>query len=287
MIRIFALSALALLAFAGNSLLCRAALAHARIDPASFTTVRLVSGAVTLGFWVWFRHGAVRGSWLSALALFVYAAGFSMAYVELSTAVGALLLFGAVQATMMAEGVWRGERIGRYQMVGIALACAGLVVLLMPGLSAPSWRGAWLMLLAGAAWGVYSLRGKSAQDPLQMTAGNFVRAVPFAMALSITQLDHMNLSRMGIVYAVVSGAMASGLGYALWYAVLPSLKSTTAATVQLAVPAVAAFGGVVLLGEQLSGRLLWACAAILGGIALVVFTGLRAPQTPSSQADGS
>lgn len=269
------LTALALVAFAGNSLLCRAALAHTRIDAASFTTVRLLSGAVVLCFLAWLRGGARagRGNWLSALALFAYAAGFSFSYLHLTAAVGALLLFGAVQITMIGHGVWSGERMRSLQVVGLVLACGGLVGLLLPGLSEPPLPGALLMLGAGVAWGVYSLRGKRGGDPLKITAGNFVRAVPMALLLNLVLFVHATPDPAGIGYAFLSGGLTSGVGYAIWYAALPSLKSTTAATVQLSVPILAAAGGVFFLGEPLTVRLLIASVAIIGGIALVVLVG--------------
>jgi drug/metabolite transporter (DMT)-like permease len=273
-LRVVTCTVLALVAFAGNSLLCRAALAHTRIDAASFTTVRLLSGAVVLCCLVWLRPGARagRGNWLSALALFAYAAGFSFSYLHLTAAAGALLLFGAVQTTMIGHGIWSGERLRVLQIVGLILACGGLVGLLLPGLSAPPLAGALLMLGAGIAWGVYSLRGKGGGDSLKVTAGNFTRALPMALALSVALWPRTSLDPAGAGYAFLSGALASGVGYAIWYTALPSLTSTTAATVQLSVPILAAAGGVFFLGEPLTLRLLVASVAIIGGIALVVLT---------------
>lgn len=270
--RIIALTSLAMIAFAGNSLICRAALNHTRIDAASFTTVRLISGALMLGLIVSMRRGTPAGSgnWLSAFALFVYAAGFSFAYVSLPAATGALLLFGAVQVTMIGYGVWTGERLVKRQLVGLMLALAGVVVLLLPGLAAPPLSGSVLMLGAGVAWGVYSLRGKGAGDPTSVTAGNFLRAVPIAAALSAVMLNGISADTAGFWYAVSSGALASGIGYAIWYTALPALKATHAATVQLSVPVIAALGGILFLGEPITPRLLLASAAILGGIALVI-----------------
>ena len=270
--RILALTAVAMLAFAGNSLLCRVALKQTGIDPASFTTIRLLAGALTLWLVVQARRGtaAGRGNWLSALALLAYAAGFSFAYVSLPAATGALLLFGAVQATMIGHGIRAGERLGRMQLLGLALACGGLVGLLLPGLSAPPLAGSVFMLGAGIAWGIYSLRGKGAGDPTRVTAGNFLRAVPIAAALSLIMLRGAHPDPAGIGYAVLSGALASGIGYAVWYTVLPALKATHASTVQLSVPVIAAVGGVAFLGEALTLRLFLASVAILGGIALVI-----------------
>jgi drug/metabolite transporter (DMT)-like permease len=266
------LTMLALTCFAGNSLLCRAALAHTHIDAASFTTVRLVSGAVVLPCLVSFRRDTRvgRGNWPSALALFAYAAGFSFSYLHLTAAAGALLLFGAVQTTMIAWARRSGERLRSLQIVGLVLACGGLVGLLLPGLSAPPLTSALLMLGAGVAWGIYSLRGKSAGDPLQVTAGNFIRAAVIALVPSVLLWNKASLDLAGVFYACLSGALASGVGYAIWYTALPHLKSTTAATVQLSVPVIAALGGVLFLGEALTFRLLAAAVAIIGGIALVV-----------------
>jgi drug/metabolite transporter (DMT)-like permease len=208
--------------------------------------------------------------------LFAYAAGFSFAYLSLTTATGALLLFGAVQATMICYGLWRGERFGAWQLAGLALAVGGLVGLLLPGLSAPPLAGAALMLMAGAAWGVYSIRGKGAGDATRVTAGNFLRAVPFAIVLcvlSLLPLAEARLDAAGVGYALTSGAITSGLGYAIWYTVLPHLKATSAATVQLSVPVIAALGGIVFLNEALTLRFVLASIAVLGGIALVI----RAP----------
>jgi drug/metabolite transporter (DMT)-like permease len=282
--RLFALTVLAMLAFAGNSLLCRAALDHTRIDAASFTTIRLLSGALALWIIVRLRMPAVAGAgnWRSAFALFAYAAGFSFAYVNLPAATGALLLFGAVQATMIGYGLWRGERLTLLQWLGLLLALLGLVVLLLPGLSTPPLHSAGLMLCAGAAWGAYSLRGKGAGDPTRVTAGNFLRAIPFSIVLSVLMSSTASIDTAGVGYAVASGALTSGLGYAIWYTALPALKATQAATVQLSVPLIAALGAVLLLGETMTLRLLLASVAIIGGIALVI---ARRPSRTSSGLD--
>ena len=270
--RIVVLTLLAMAAFAGNSLLCRMALKQTQIDPASFTAIRLVSGAATLWLVVGLRRGLPqgRGNWPSALALFVYAAGFSFAYLSLTAATGALLLFGAVQATMIGHGIWSGERLHRLQLAGLALALAGLVGLLLPGLAAPPMGAAALMLSAGVAWGVYSLRGKGRGDPTRVTAGNFLRAVPIALLLPVLLPDRVALDGAGVWYAVASGTLASGLGYAIWYTALPALRATSAASVQLSVPVLAALGGVLFLGETVSPRLILCSACVLGGIALVI-----------------
>jgi drug/metabolite transporter (DMT)-like permease len=278
--RIVALTALAMIAFAGNSLLCRAALKHTNIDAASFTAIRLISGAAMLWLVARLRRGARSGGgdWISAFALFAYAAGFSFAYVSLPTATGALLLFGAVQTTMIGRGVWVGERLRLPQLAGLLLAAGGLVVLLLPGLSAPPLFGSLLMLGAGVAWGVYSLRGKGAGDPARVSAGNFLRSIPIAAGLCLLTRSGAALDGAGFLLALLSGALASGIGYAIWYAVLPALQATSAATVQLSVPVLAALGGVIFLGEALTLRLIAASAAILGGIALVILE--KRPLTP-------
>jgi drug/metabolite transporter (DMT)-like permease len=274
------LVALALTAFAANSLLCRIALRGTGIDAASFTGVRIVAGAITLLIIVWWRQGGARhlpsGSWRSALALFVYAAGFSYAYLQLSAAVGALLLFGAVQLTMIGYGIWSGERLRVPQTAGLLLAVSGLVGLMLPGLSAPPLFSATLMIAAGAAWGIYSLRGRGAGNATEATAGNFLRAVPFAMALVFFTPFPLAAEWSGIAYAVASGALASGIGYVIWYAALPGLAATHAATVQLSVPVLTALGGVLFLGEAITPRLMLGSLAILGGIALVIGSRRRA-----------
>jgi drug/metabolite transporter (DMT)-like permease len=270
--RIAILTSLAMIAFAGNSLLCRAALKHTITDPATFTSVRLLSGTIALWLIVSVRAGTrvQGGSWPSALALFAYAAAFSFAYVDLSAGTGALLLFGAVQASMMLFGLWQGERLNRWQGIGLAAALGGLVALLLPGLSAPPLQSAILMVAAGIAWGVYSLRGKGTGDPLAATAGNFLRAVAFAVILILALPSMARVDAEGIAYAIASGALTSGIGYAIWYAALRGLNATSAATVQLSVPVIAAIGGVILLDEPITLRLLGASIAVLGGIALVV-----------------
>ena len=266
------LTLLSMIAFAGNSLLCRMALKSTAIDAASFTTVRMLSAALVLGLLIGFKPSVYRngGNWPSALAMFAYAAGFSFAYINLSTGTGALLLFGAVQATMIGFGIYNGERLVGWRLIGFLLALGGLIILLLPGLSAPPLASALSMVVAGIAWGIYSLRGKAVGSPVAATAGNFLRTVPMTAALSLVMLPQMSLAVDGVVLAVLSGALTSGLGYAIWYGVLPFLKSTTAATVQLSVPVIAALGGVLLLGEPLAGRLIAASLAIVVGILLVI-----------------
>ena len=277
-----------MIAFASNSLLCRAALKQTSIDAASFTFIRIFSGAAALWIIMNIRRMVIAdpssnlslvtrhlslpqaGDWLSALALFVYAAAFSFAYNGLSAGTGALLLFGAVQATMIFWGLRRGERLRAIQIGGLALAVIGLVALVLPGVSAPPLNSSALMIGAGVAWGTYSLRGKNSDNAIAATTGNFLRAVPLAVALSILSLSWVRLDRIGITYALISGAITSGLGYVIWYSALPGLKAASAATVQLSVPMLAATGGILLLGEPITLRYFLASIAILGGIALVV-----------------
>ncbi len=279
------LTLVAMLAFAGNSLLCRVALRDTAIDPGSFTALRIVAGALALWLIVRLRSTSLTlrgkapaqagsGNWTSAMALFGYAVAFSYAYVSLPAGSGALLLFGAVQATMIGVGLWRGERLGALQTLGMAIACAGLVGLMLPGLSAPPLAGSLLMLASGIAWGIYSLRGRGAGDPTRVTAGNFIRASAPAAVLALANLPLARVDAPGLAYAIASGALTSGLGYAVWYAALRGLRATTASTVQLSVPVIAALGGTIFLAEPLTGRLVLASTAILGGIALVI---LRKP----------
>lgn len=273
--RLAALTGAALVCFAANSLLCRAALRPGLVDPATFTSARLASGALVLALLAAVARRAPPGggSWGSALALFLYAAAFSLAYVRIGAGVGALLLFGAVQVTMVGWSAARGSRPSGAQAVGIALALAGLAGLAglaLPGASAPDPIGAALMLGAGAAWGAYSLRGRTATDPLRTTAHNFALAVPLTLAFSAASLRGASASPTGLALAVASGAAASGGGYVLWYAVVPVLGATRAAAVQLSVPVLAGLGATAFLGERLTWRIAAAGAAILGGIALTL-----------------
>jgi drug/metabolite transporter (DMT)-like permease len=270
--RTIALTALALLAFAGNSLLCRRALDHTDTDPASFTALRLLSGAVVLAL-LSHRPGQSwrrAGDFASGFALFAYAACFSWAYLGLTAGTGALLLFGAVQATMLGVGLARGTRWSALQLAGLTLALAGLVGLLLPGLSAPPPLPAALMLLAGVAWGVYSLRGRGVADPTAATAGNFIRALPFALLACLAALPWLRVDAEGAAYALVSGGITSGLGYAVWYAALRGLSPQAAGSSQLAVPVITALAGLVLLDEAIGLRLVLGSLAVLGGIALTL-----------------
>jgi len=271
-LRLFAYTALAMLAFAANSLLCRAALKQTAIDAASFSTVRILSGALLLWLLMHTRaatHGK-QGSWRSAAALFIYVAAFSFAYLSLSAGTGALLLFGAVQVTMILAGFVAGERMSRLQSVGFIAALSGLVILVLPGVQAPTPLGSALMLMSGIAWGMYSLFGRGAADAASATAGNFLRAVPMAIGLSLLTLPWLRLDASGVLYAVMSGALASALGYVIWYRVLREMSAITASTVQLSAPVIAAVGGIILLDEAFSINLLIASALILGGIGLVL-----------------
>jgi drug/metabolite transporter (DMT)-like permease len=269
---------LALTGFAANSLLCRVALrAPAAIDPVTFTSVRLTSGAVMLALLLRLSRtpGTPRGSWRSAFALFAYAIAFSVAYVRMTAGIGALLLFAAVQLTMLAAGLHAGERLRRLQWLGFVLAVAGLVILSWRGVTAPDPLAATLMAAAGVAWGVYSLRGRGSTQPLADTAGNFTRAVPLALVATLIALRGMHLSTAGLLFATASGALASGIGYSIWYIALPQMTATGASIVQLAVPVIAATGGIVFLGERPTLRLLLATVTILSGVALAVLSRRR------------
>lgn len=260
----------ALLAFAANSILCRMALRDTSIDPASFTSVRIVAGAVTL--WILVRLGnrrvSVAGTWISSFALLAYAIAFSFAYVAVTAGTGALLLFGAVQLIMISAGLAAGERIDFSMALGWMLAVAGLVILVFPGVSAAPATQSALMLCAGAAWGVYSLRGRRSSDPLRDTAGNFARAVPGALLISAIMWRHSSLDRTGMALAALSGSLASGVGYAAWYTALPRLRAIAAANLQLSVPLITSLAGVVLFAEPITVRLASASVLLLGGIAL-------------------
>ncbi|MDP3004680.1 DMT family transporter [Methylotenera sp.] len=274
------LTILALVAFAANSLLCRLALSQPSIDAASFSLIRLASGAFTLWLIVTFfqnsfkNHTAEKfsGGWFSACMLFLYVAGFSFAYLSLHTGVGALILFGTVQATMLISAIVTGERPSRMEWLGLLLALGGLVYLMLPGLTAPPLLGSAFMTVAGIAWGVYSLHGRGVASPLAATTGNFVRAVPLATIVYVIAVifKTTHISLAGAVPAIFSGALASGVGYAVWYAALRNLSATRAATLQLAVPVLAAMGGIIFLSETLSLRLTIAACMILGGIAIAI-----------------
>ncbi|PJI46137.1 MAG: EamA family transporter [Pseudomonas sp.] len=277
--RTLSLTGLAMIAFAGNSILCRLALKATSIDAVSFTGIRIFAGAFMLGLLLKLRRRAASegGNWRAAAALFVYAAAFSYAYVQLDAGTGALLLFGAVQVTMILVGLLRGESLRGQALVGFLLALGGLLVQLLPSASAPPLAGALLMLLSGVAWGLYSLLGRKGSDPLAISTGNFVRAIAFAALLAAFFHSDLRVDTLGIVYAVLSGAVASGIGYAIWYSALPGLSAIQGASVQLSVPILAALSGAVLLGEAISLRLALVSLAVLGGIALILLAKVRAP----------
>ncbi len=270
------LTGLALTCFAGNSLLCRPALAAGSVDAATFTFVRLASGALVLALLARGRphdDRPVRAKWASGGALFAYAAPFSFAYLKLGAAIGALILFACVQATMIGWGVWRGDRPRPIAWAGVLLALAGLVALTVPGKSAPDLLGALVMAIAGVAWGVYSLLGRVAKDPIAVTASSFARAAPMGAVLFavIAMTSGAHVSARGLGLACASGAIASGLGYSIWYASLRHLTNIRAAALQLLVPVLSAAGAVALLGESVSGRLAGASVAILAGVGLTIW----------------
>jgi drug/metabolite transporter (DMT)-like permease len=276
------LTVLALIAFAANSVLCRLALGELAIDPASYTAVRLITGAITLWLITAFRRngslGKSGGNWISAAMLFLYAVTFSFAYVSLSAGTGALILFAAVQITMIAVGLSTGERPEILEWLGLFIAISGLIYLVSPGITAPSILGSVLMASAGIAWGIYSLRGRGASDPVGVTTDNFLRTVPLAVGLILLWLSTLTITPMGFLWAAVSGSITSGVGYVLWYAALPRLTATRAATVQLAPAPLAALGGVVVLSEAISLRLVISTVVILGGIGLAISRPKIAPK---------
>jgi len=267
------LTSLAMVAFAANSLLCRLALAPGLIDPPSFATLRVLAGALTLGLIViprWRAEHRANTDRIAVAALFAYMICFSYAYVSLAAGTGALILFGAAQLAMFVSALRAGEQFPPLAWLGLSCALLGLVYLVSPGLTAPDPAGAVLMAAAGLGWGIYSLRGRRAPDALVATTTNFVWLVPGVVLVSLLTLPSMNATPLGIAYAIASGAIASGLGYVVWFAAVKQLRATTAATVQLSVPIIAAFGGTLLLDEAVTLRLLIASAATLGGIWLVL-----------------
>jgi len=276
-----ALTAAAMVAFAANSVLCRLALGAGLIDAASFATVRTVSGAVILGIILTLRSGKPKAKpdWRSVVTLYLYMVFFSFAYLSLSAGTGALVLFGAVQLTMFIVALRSGEHFSPLSWAGLVLAISGLVYLVSPGITAPDPLGAGLMAVAGVAWGFYSLVGRSAGDPTEATAYNFIFSVPLVVVTSLVFLGDFRVSTAGAGYAIASGAIASGIGYVFWYAALRGLRATSAATVQLSVPVIAAAGGVILMSEDVTLRLVVASVATLGGVALVLTQRSRKPGT--------
>ena len=264
---------IALLAFAGNSVLCRYALKGDAIDAASFTSIRLISGAVLLVFLVMLKNkGALNlkaGSWLSAFYLFVYMVTFSYAYITLDTGIGALILFGAVQMTMVIFSMVKGKKLQLVEWIGLIIAFSGLALLLLPSGSAPSMTGFVLMAISGIAWGGYTLAGKGAKSPLIATSNNFLRTLPFVIGLVLFTFDSATISNDGVLLAIVSGALTSGLGYAIWYAALEGLKVTQAAVLQLTVPIIASFGGVIFTSEAITLQLVISSLCVLGGILII------------------
>ena len=267
------LTTAAMVAFAANSVLCRAALGGGEIDAASFSAIRLLSGAVALSAIHAVRRGARtprRAGWFSAALLFLYAVPFSFAYNTLTTGTGALILFAAVQATMLVAGLASGERPRLLQWIGLAAALGGMMYLVLPGVTAPSPTGSVLMAVAGIAWGLYSLHGRGAVDPLGESRDNFVRSVPMVAVVSLLSVGDFEMTPVGALLAVTSGALASGAGYVIWYTALGGLTATFAATVQLSVPVIAAAGGVLVMGESVTFRLVLSSVLILGGVALAL-----------------
>ncbi len=276
-VRTLALTSAALVGFASNSLLTRAALATHELDPATFTLVRVLAGAVTIVVLVALRGrpATERGSWSSAAALAGYAIFFTLAYNRINASVGALVLFGAVQTTMMSVGLVRGERLGAIDWIGVALAIAGLLVFAVPGVTAPDPLGTAMMAIGGACWGVYSLAGQRARDPLAETAGNFIRAlIPIAVFAAVS-LPSRHVTTPGVLLAVVSGSLASGVAYTIWYAVLPAVAAWRAAIVQTGTPLLTAIAAIVFLDETFTVRLLIASALVITGVLLTVLPALH------------
>jgi len=265
---------IALLAFAANSVICRYALKDHAIDPGMFTTIRLISGALILVILVFVskerRKEKSKGSWVSAAMLFLYAAAFSFAYVSLETGIGALIIFGVVQITMISSSIISGYKLSLIEWFGIILALSGFLYLLLPGASAPSLTGFLLMTLSGIGWGIYSLRGKKSKHPLVDTAYNFLRSIPFLILILYFLAQESNFTTEGVLLALLSGIVTSGLGYTIWYLALRGLNSIQASIVQLLVPVLAAIGGVIFIGEIISFRLTASSLMILGGILLLI-----------------
>jgi drug/metabolite transporter (DMT)-like permease len=276
-LRLVVLTTFTMFAFAGNSVLCRLALKQTAIDAATFTSVRLLSAVLMLSLLMRLQAQPVlrHGNWRSALSLFVYAVTLSFAYRSINTGAGALILFGAVQMTMLTAGFMAGERMRVLQIAGFAAAISGLLILVLPGIETPSTLDGLLMLVSGASWGVYSMLGRGVPDPIASTAGNFTRAAPFTIIFSLCAFPWFHFDAYGATYAVISGALTSALGYVLWYQVLQHMRAMTASTIQLSVPILAAVGGVILVGEALTLNLLLASMLILGGIWLVLRFGKR------------
>jgi drug/metabolite transporter (DMT)-like permease len=282
------LTAFAMIAFAANSLLARVALGDDLIDPIAYTALRLAGGAAVLVPLSRLAaepspKGAGRHYWVSGSALFVYAIAFSSAYLYLDAGMGALILFASVQATMIGFGLWSGERPRPLQWIGLLVALGGLAYLVSPGMAAPDPRGASLMAISGVSWGLYSLRGRNGEAPLSSTSANFVRSLPLAAIAAAAGIGSLRAAPAGVVLALVSGSVTSGLGYVLWYRALKELTTTAAAVVQLLVPVLAAFGGVMFLAERVSFRLLIAGVMVLGGVTAAL---MRPVSDPVRRARG-
>lgn len=276
-LRIVIITILALIAFAANSLITRAALNQTTIDAASFTLIRIVSGALFLALFIFCKKSVPNnksGSWIAAAALFIYAISFSYGYGLIAAGTGALLLFGSVQITMTAIGYREGERLNKRQFSGFIIAILGLIILMLPGIAAPSLSGTLLMCLSGIAWGFYTLLGRGEVDPSTATANNFIKAAPMAiimwLVIKLTSAEQINLDSIGIMYALLSGIVASGIGYIIWYSVLPALKATQAAIIQLSVPVIVTLSGAVLLDETITLSIVIASIAIVCGTLLVL-----------------
>jgi len=273
------LTSLALMAFAANSILCRFALGESSIDPASFTSIRLLSGALSLFIIVSLRRQATPtkpptaklSSKYPPLMLFIYASTFSFAYTSLNTGTGALILYGAVQISMLSLSIIQGHRPQISEWFGVSIAFAGFVYLMLPGADMPSLQGFVWMSLSGIAWGIYSIMGKQSQAPLRDTQRNFLYTLPLIGILSLSFISQSHLSNQGILLAISSGALASGVGYVVWYAALAGLSASLAAAVQLFVPILAALGGVLWMGESITSRFILAAMMILGGIFLISY----------------
>jgi len=268
-------TSLALLAFAANSILCRLALLSGAIDAASFTVIRLLSGAIVLGFIiniVNYKKSSImaKGSWSASLMLFLYATAFSFAYMRLDTGTGALILFGSVQITMLLLSIISGKRLHITEWIGVFIACSGFVYLILPEISTPSVNGFLMMSLAGITWGIYTLKGKVSSNPLMDTGYNFFRTIPFTLILLVSTFESSHYSHKGILFAVLSGGIASGIGYALWYRALQEISATQAAIFQLLVPVIAALGGVLFVAEIMTPRLMLSASLILAGIFFVI-----------------
>jgi drug/metabolite transporter (DMT)-like permease len=268
------LTVTAMIAFAANSILCRGALGRGLIDAVGFTSIRLASGAAILVLILWLKSRKSfkpKFDLTASLMLAIYAFTLSYAYLELATGTGALILFGFVQLTLILIGLLKGERPRPLAWLGMTIAVIGLVYLLLPGVSAPPIMAAMLMAISGIAWGFYTLRGSRSANATANTTWNFVGTLPLVVLAVLLSGSHLQWgSQEGVLLAVMSGALSSGLGYVIWYAALPGLTLTQAANVQIPVPVIAAFGGILFMGEHLTLRLVIASLLTLGGIAMVI-----------------